>query len=159
MSSEAHGSTPAGIDPRSPRFGATITNVLSVIIFFLALDENLANQNAAFLLLVWAAALFGVGAFFGPSSHPYAWLYKKLVRPRLAATKELEDPRPPQFAQVVGLFVAAVGIVLQVVGVRYGVAIAAGALFAATTLQAYFAYCLGCQIYLGLKRAGIIRAS
>jgi len=159
MSSEAHGSTPAGIDPRGPRFGATITNVLSVIIFFLALDEGKINQSAAYLLLVFAAVIFAIGAFFGPSSHPYSWLYKKLVRPRLAAPKELEDPRPPQFAQAVGLFVAGVGIILQLVGVRYGVAIAAAALFAATTLQAYFAYCLGCQIYLALKRAGIIRAS
>ena len=149
----------AGIDPRGPRFGAAITNVLSIVIFFLALDEGSLNSDIAYLLLVYAAGLFAVGAFFGTSSHPYSWLYKKLVRPRLSAPKELEDPRPPQFAQAVGLFVAAVGIVLQLVGVRYGVAIAAAALFAASTLQAYFAYCLGCQIYLALKRAGIIRAS
>jgi hypothetical protein len=159
MSSSANATTPAGIDPRGPRFGATITNVLSVVIFFLALDSNATGPSAAYLLLVLAAALFAVGAFFGTSSHPYSWLYKKLVRPRLSAPKELEDPRPPQFAQGVGLFVAAVGIVLQAFGVTYGVAIAAAALFAASTLQAYFAYCLGCQIYLGLKRAGIIRAS
>ena len=157
MSTSASGTTPAGIDPRGPRFGAAITNVLSVIIFFLALDEGVINQNAAYLLLIFAAVLFAFGWLFGPSSHPYSWLYKKLVKPRLGAPKELEDPRPPQFAQAVGLFVAVVGIVLQVVGVRYGVAIAAAALFAATTLQAYFAYCLGCQIYLALKRAGVIR--
>jgi uncharacterized membrane protein YjdF len=159
MSSTANGTTPAGIDPRGPRFGAAVTNVLSVIIFFLALDGDRINQSAAYLLLVLAAVLFAVGAFFGTSAHPYSWLYKKLVRPRLGAPKELEDPRPPQFAQAVGLFVAGVGIVLQAVGVQYGVAIAAAALFAASTLQAYFAYCLGCQIYLALKRAGIIRAS
>lgn len=155
----AAGATPAGIDPRGPRFGATIINVLSVIIFFLALDSSPINRSAAYLLLVLAAVLFAIGAFFGTSSHPFSWLYKKLVRPRLGAPKELEDPRPPQFAQGVGLFVAAVGIVLQAVGVQYGVAIAAAALFAASTLQAYFAYCLGCQIYLALKRGGIIRAS
>jgi len=157
--STANETKPVGIDPRGPRFGATITNVLSIVIFFFALDSDPINQSAAYLLLVLAAALFAVGAFFGTSSHPYAWLYKKLVRPRLSAPKELEDPRPPQFAQAVGLFVAAVGIVLQAVGVTYGVTIAAAALFVATTLQAYFAYCLGCQIYLALKRSGIIRAS
>ena len=159
MSNSATEKTPAGIDPRGPRFGAAITNVLSVVIFFLALDSDRINQSAAYLLLVLAAALFAIGAFFGTSSHPYSWIFKKLVKPRLSAPKELEDPRPPQFAQSVGLFVAAVGIVLQAVGVTYGVAIAAAALFAASTLQAYFAYCLGCQIYLGLKRAGVIRAS
>jgi hypothetical protein len=157
--STANETKPVGIDPRGPRFGATITNVLSIVIFFLALDSDPINQSAAYLLLVLATALFAVGAFFGTTSHPYAWLYKKLVRPRLSAPKELEDPRPPQFAQAVGLFAAAVGIVLQAVGVTYGVAIAAAALFVATTLQAYFAYCLGCQIYLALKRSGIIRTS
>jgi hypothetical protein len=157
--STANPTAPAGIDPRGPRFGAAITNVLSVVIFFLALDEGTLSGDLAYLLLIWAAALFALGAFFGTSSHPYSWLYKKLVRPRLTAPKELEDPRPPQFAQAVGLFVAVVGIVLHVVGVRYGLAIAAAALFAASTLQAYFAYCLGCQIYLALKRVGIIRAS
>jgi hypothetical protein len=155
----ADSATPAGIDPRGPRFGAAITNILSIVIFFLALDEGTLNSDIAYLLLVYAAGLFAVGAFFGTSSHPYAWLYKTLIKPRLAAPKELEDPRPPQFAQAIGLFVAAVGIVLQLVGVRYGVAAAAAALFAATTLQAYFAYCVGCQIYLALKRAGIIRTS
>ena len=148
---------PNGIDPRGPRFGAAITSVLLLITVFLGLDS--ATEAAGFALLAVIDALFLVGATLGNSRHPYGWLFKKLVRPRLAAPKELEDPRPPQFAQAVGLFVAAVGILLHVFGVRYGVAIAAGALFAATTLQAYFAYCLGCQIYLALKRAGIIRAS
>jgi hypothetical protein len=53
--------------------------------------------------------------------------------------------------------VAAIGIVLQLVGVPYGIAYAAAAAFIAAFLNAAFAYCLGCQIYLGLKRVGVIR--
>lgn len=149
--------TPAGIDPRGPRFGASITSVLLLITVFLGLD--VATVDSAFYLLIAITALFAVGAVFGLSKHPYGLIFKKLVRPRLAAPTELEDPRPPRFAQAVGLFVASVGILLHLLGVEYGVAIAAGAAFIAAFLNAAFAYCLGCQIYLGLKRLGVIRHS
>ena len=147
---------PAGIDPRGPRFGATITNVFSIIIFYLALDD--ATNDTAFNILLLVTALFAIGAIFGTSRHPFGLIYRSWVKPRLSAPKELEDPRPPKFAQAVGLVVSLVGVVLNLLGVQYGVAIAGGALFAASFLQAYFGYCLGCQIYIGLRRIGIIRA-
>lgn len=147
--------TPAGIDPRGPRFGASITSVLLLVTVFLGLDA--ATVDAAFYLLITITALFTIGAVFGLSKHPYGIIFKKFVRPRLAAPTELEDPRPPKFAQAVGLFVASVGIVLHLAGVEFGVAYAAGAAFIAAFLNAAFAYCLGCQMYLGLKRIGLIR--
>jgi hypothetical protein len=149
--------TPAGIDPRGPRFGASITSLLLLIIVFLGLDA--ATVDAAFYLLIAVTALFAIGAIFGLSKHPYGFIFRKFVRPRLAAPTELEDPRPPKFAQAVGLFVASVGIVLHLAGVEFGVAYAAGAAFIAAFLNAAFAYCLGCQIYLGLKRIGLIGRS
>ena len=145
-----------GIDPRGPRFGAAITNVFSIIIFFLSLD--VATLTTAFNLLLLVAALFSIGAIWGTQKHPFAWIFKNLVKPRLKPASELEDPRPPKFAQTVGLLVSLIGIALHLANVSAGIAIAAAALFAASTLQAYFGFCLGCQIYIGLKRAGIIRA-
>ena len=149
--------TPAGIDPRGPRFGASITSVLLLIIVFLGLDA--ATVDAAFYLLIAVTALFAIGAIFGLSKHPYGIIFRRFVRPRLAVPTELEDPRPPKFAQAVGLFVASVGVVLHLAGVEFGVAYAAGAAFIAAFLNAAFAYCLGCQIYLGLKRIGLIGRS
>ena len=143
------------IDPRGPRFGASIINVFSIIIFFLALETSTVALAQSILAIVWVS--FFWGTLFGNSKHPFGLLYKKLVRPRLSAPKELEDARPPRFAQFVGLFVTSIGFVLAALAVPYGIAIAAGALFAASTLQAYFGYCLGCQIYLGLRRVGVIR--
>jgi len=145
------------IDPRGPRFGAAIINVLSIIIIFIALDPATESTGAA--LFGVAAVLFAIGTIWGNTRHPFGWLFKKFVRPRLSAPKELEDSRPPQFAQGVGLFVSLIGLVLFALHVPYGVAIAGGALFFASTLQAYFGYCLGCQIYLGLKRIGVIRSA
>lgn len=150
--------TPAGIDPRGPRFGAAITSVLLLITVFLGLGDSTALA-AGFGVLVFITVLFAVGAFLGNSRHPYGIIFKKFVRPRLNAPSELEDPRPPQFAQAVGLLVAGAGVVSYLLGWQLGVAVFAGAAFVAAFLNAVFAYCLGCQIYLGLKRIGIIRHS
>ena len=147
--------TPAGIDPRGPRFGATITSVLLLITVFLALDA--ATLGAAFGLLVVITVSFAIGAFLGNSKHPFGIIFKKLVRPRLGAPKELEDPRPPQFAQLIGLIVAGTGVVLYLVGLEGGLVFAAAAAFIAAFLNAAFAFCLGCQIYVGLQRLGLIK--
>ena len=147
---------PSQIDPRGPRFGATITNVLSVIIFFEALDKS--TEAVAALLFGIAAVLFLIGSVFGTSKHPFGWLFRTFVKPRLSAPKELEDSRPPQFAQAVGLFVSVIGLVLFWAAVPYGIAIAAAALFLASALQAYAGFCLGCQMYLGLRRLGVFKA-
>jgi len=145
--------TQNGIDPRGPRFGASITAVLLLVTVGLALS---GQDVAATVLFAGLAALFGWGAFAGIQRHPYGLLFKRLVRPRLAPPTELEDPVPPTFAQGIGFAIASIGLVLQLVGVEYGLVIAASAAFIAAFLNAVFAYCLGCQVYLLLVRAGIL---
>ena len=149
-------STPAaqGIDPRSPRFGAGITAVLLLIDLFLALVG--ATVAAAVLLLI-VALLFAWGAFAGIRRHPYGALYRTLIRPRLAPPAELEDPAPPTFAQGVGLLATGVGLLLFLVGVPLALPVAAALAFIAAFLNSVFGYCLGCQLYLLLVRARVIR--
>jgi hypothetical protein len=144
----------AEVDPRGPRFGASITAVLLLAVIALALADA---TTVALVLFLIVAALFAWGAFAGIAKHPYAWLFKKVVRPRLPAPVELEDPSPPTFAQGVGLFVSLVGIVLHLVGVPYALVVAASAAFIAAFLNSVFAYCLGCQLYLLLVRARVVR--
>ena len=83
-------------------------------------------------------------------------LFRRVVRPRLKPPAELEDPRPPRFAQGVGLLVAVIGLVLQLFGVPWALPIAAMAAFVAAFLNAAFGLCLGCQLYLLLQRLGLI---
>ncbi|TFB56048.1 DUF4395 domain-containing protein [Cryobacterium tagatosivorans] len=141
------------IDPRGPRFVAAITAVLLLVVVFLALT---GAAVAALVLLTALAALFAWGAFAGAGRHPFGLLFKRFVRPRLAAPAELEDPAPPTFAQGVGLFVSLVGVILGLVGLSGGLAAAAAAAFIAAFLNAVFDYCLGCQLYLLLVRAGLL---
>lgn len=155
MSDSTKMNQPAGIDPRGPRFGAVITSVLLLITVFLALDP--ATLAAAFWLLVFITASFAHGAYWGTAKHPYGYIFKKFVRPRLAAPKELEDPRPPKFAQLVGFVVALTGVVLYLTGLTGGLVFAAAAAFVAAFLNAAFAICLGCQMYVGLQRLGLIK--
>lgn len=145
----------AGIDPRGPRFAASITSLLLLCVVLLAL---LGAEAAAFALLAAAAALFAWGVA-SPRTAPWGVLFRRLVRPRLTPPTDVEDPRPPRFAQGVGLFVSVVGLALHVAGVPWGLPIAAAAAFAAAFLNAAFGYCLGCQLYLLLQRTGLLGRS
>ncbi len=143
----------ADLDPRGPRFGAGITAVLLLTVVFLSL---IGASVAALALLTVLAALFAWGAFAGAGRHPWGLLFKRFVRPRLAPPTELENPAPPTFAQGVGLLVTLVGVVLGLAGLAPMVGIAAAAAFIAAFLNAVFDYCLGCQLFLLLVRAGLI---
>ncbi|GGR32717.1 DUF4395 domain-containing protein [Agromyces mediolanus] len=145
---------PTAIDPRGPRFSAAITAALLLVDVVLGLA---GAELAAWLLLAALALLFAWGAFAGVARHPFGLLYRRLVRPRLAPPAELEDPRPPTFAQGVGLLVAGTGVVLGALGLPLAVPIAAAAAFLAAFLNAAFGFCLGCQLYLLLIRARVIR--
>lgn len=138
--------SPAGIDPRGPRFGAALTAVL------LAAVVLLGTSAAAFVLLGVAVLLFAVGTTRGTQGTVQGAIFRRWVRPRLAPPTELEDPRPPRFAQGVGLAVTAVGLVLGVLGVAAAVPVSAAVALVAAFLNAVFDLCLGCELYLLLQR-------
>jgi hypothetical protein len=161
------GSRPGGIDPRGPRFAAGITSVLLLAATFLGLtglstSADLASATVAerlldpaFLLLLAIALLFLWGVA-SPRTAPWGVLFRTVVRPRLSPATELEDPRPPRFAQGVGLVVVGIGLVLHLLGVPWALPVAAAVAFVAAFLNAAFGLCLGCQFYLLLQRAGLI---
>jgi len=133
--------SPVGIDPRGPRFGAAITAVLLVVVLLL-------SGGPATVLLAVVAALFALGAVRGAQGTVQGRVYQKLVRPRLAPPAELEDARPPRFAQLVGLIITGVGVLLGLVGVTAAVPVAAGLALVAAFLNSAFGLCLGCELYL-----------
>lgn len=176
-------STPAGIDPRGPRFAATITSVLLLAATFLALtgistatsygwfaasgfvvESGSAvaaatplqrAQDPGFLLATVVALLF-LWSVVSPRTAPWGVVFRRFVRPRLAPPTELEDPRPPRFAQGVGLVVVGAGLALHLLGVPWALPIATAAAFLAAFLNAAFSFCLGCRIYLLLQRSGLL---
>ena len=136
------------IDPRGPRFNALLTSVV------LAVALLTAPGTVGVVLLAVQAALFATAVALGVQRTPAAYLFKTLVRPRLAPPAHLEDPAPPRFAQAVGLVFAVVGLVGYLSGVTLLGAIATGFALAAALLNGVFGFCLGCEMYLLLKRIG-----
>jgi len=132
-----------GIDPRGPRFAATLTAVVLAV----------AVLTGSVWVLAGQVAVFAVGAVAGVQRGPYGALFRALVRPRLAAPAELEDPAPPRFSQLVGLLVTGVALALALLGVGGAAVIGSGLAFVAAFLNAAFGYCLGCELYLLLQRA------
>ena len=130
------------IDARGARFSALIT----AIVFSAAL----LTQSPA--LIMWQAAIFAIGAFRGPQFTPYALIFKKLIKPRLKSEPILEDVRPPQFSQSVGLVFALVAVIASITGAGGVFTVAVAFALAAAFLNAAFNFCLGCQMYLLILR-------
>lgn len=154
------------IDPRGPRFGANLTWILLAVVLLFSLlagpgdvADSLGGRlvEPAWILLAVAIVLFAWGAFAGPRFHPWNVLFRTLVRPRLPAPTEFENPKPPRFAQLVGFIFAFVGILLGAIGVPWGLFVPALFAFIASFLNGVFGYCLGCQLYLLLARARLVR--
>ncbi len=130
------------IDPRGPRFGALAT---MVVFAFVLLTGNV-------WLLTAQAVVFALGALLGLRYSPYGLLYRWLIRPRLGPPRELEAEAPPRFAQAVGLVISLIGIAGYSAGLQpLGMAAAAAGLLAAV-LNGVFGLCLGCEMYLAIRR-------
>lgn len=133
--------TAARIDPRGPRFSAAITTAVLAGVL-------LAGPQFGLALLVIQTVAFGAGALLGLRYQPYGWFFRRYVRPRLAEPADLEDERPPRFAQAVGFgfaLLAVAGALAHLDALFY---IAAGFALAAALLNAVFDFCLGCELYL-----------
>jgi hypothetical protein len=127
------------IDPRGPRFGAAVTTLVLAI--------TLVTRSP--WLLTLQAIVFAFGAF---DASPYGLLFRRLVRPRLGPPSELEDAAPPRFAQGVGLGFAIVGLIGFAAGITPLALGATAAALLAAFLNAAFGLCLGCEMYLIIRR-------
>ena len=131
------------IDARGPRWSAVITTVVLAI----------ALVTSSLWVIAFQAVVFAIGAFRGPQFTPYALIFKKLIKPRMKSAATLEDVRPPQFAQTVGLGFALVAVIASVTGAGGLFTIAVAFALAAAFLNAAFNFCLGCEMYLLILRA------
>ncbi len=130
------------IDPRGPRAGALITTVVLAVVLVTGSAWLLAAQ----------AVIFMAGAVFGLRYAPYGVLYRRLIRPRLGPPGELEPEAPPRFAQAVGLVFAGAGVAGYAAGLTWLGATATAAALVAAFLNGVFGFCLGCEMYLLIRR-------
>lgn len=130
------------IDVRGPRFGAAVTTAVLAVVLI----------TGSAWLLAWQTLAFALGAAGGVSRSPYGWVFRTAVRPRIGPPTEFEAPEPPRFAQAVGLVFAGLGLIGYTLGPDWLGLAATGAALAAAFLNAVFGYCLGCEMYLLVRR-------
>jgi hypothetical protein len=144
---QRHAAATARIDARGPQFTAGVTAVVLIAVLTLP-------APAATVLIGVQALLFALGAFAGVQRTPTAWVFRRYVRPHLTGVAEFEDPQPPRFAQAVGLVFALVAFAGYAAGVQPVALVATGLALVAALLNALFRFCLGCEMYLLIKRIG-----
>ena len=137
------------VDVRGPRFAAWVTSAVLAAALLTANGWAVAVQ----------AVVFAVGAFAGLRYAPYGVLFRRLVAPRLGPVREREPEAPPRFAQLVGLLFAVVGAAGYLLGVPVVGAVATGLALVAALLNAATGFCLGCELYLTVRRVLPVRTA
>ncbi|WP_456695789.1 DUF4395 domain-containing protein [Aeromicrobium sp. P5_D10] len=139
-------STPTRVDPRGLRFVAAITAVVLAAVLLVDVEP------VRIALLTIQLAVFAIAALIGLGTSPYAIFYAKIVRPRIGPPAETEDARPPRFAQFVGLAFTIVALTALLAGATTVALIATAFALVAALLNAAVGLCLGCEMYLVLRR-------
>lgn len=133
------------IDARAPRFNQAVIGTGSLV----------AVVTGWWPILALLGLQLGVGLRFGRRYCLPCLVYFELIQPRIGEG-EIEDSRPPRFANQVGFVVltaasAAYLVGLPLLGAALGGLVAFLALLASTT-----GFCLGCELYkLGAKVQGV----
>jgi hypothetical protein len=130
------------LDVRGPRFAAAVTTLVLIAI--------LVTGNG--WLALAQTIVFAIGAVNARSA-PYGVLFRALLAPRLGPPQRFEPAEPVRFAQGIGFAFLAVATVAFLTGGPVVAAVATSFALAAAFLNAAFGLCLGCELYLVLRRA------
>ncbi len=109
----------------------------------------------------WLTAVIAYGfvarVLAGPKLSPLGLLVTRVVTPRLPVPERFVAGPPKRFAQGIG---AVLTVTAAVLALGFGLVTAAyvvlGAVIVAATLESVFAFCVGCKIFAGLMRVGLV---
>jgi len=114
--------------------------------------------TGAHWLLVPVAYGFWARVLTGPRLSPLGRVAMAVVAPRLGPPKYVAGP-PKRFAQGMGAAITTAAAVLALgLGATTAADVLTGLLVVAATLESVFAFCLGCQVFAVLMRAGLVPA-
>jgi hypothetical protein len=114
--------------------------------------------------LPWLTAVIAYGfvarVATGPTLSPLGQLATRVITPRLRRPAKLVPGPPKRFAQGIGALLSVSAAVLALgAGPRPAAYVLLGLVAVAATLESVFAYCIGCKIFAGLMRLGVIPES
>ena len=120
-----------------------------------ALTGATALVTGAHWLLIPLAYGFWARVLAGPRLSPLAQLATKVVAPRLGTPRQVAGP-PKRFAQGMGAAITTLGVLALAFGWTTVTTVLLAMLVVAATLEAALGLCLGCKVFAGLMRAGIV---
>jgi hypothetical protein len=126
--------------------------VVAGVVAALGLVALLAPAHWLVIVLAYG---FWARVLTGPRLSPLGALASRVIAPRLGAPKTVAGP-PKRFAQGMGAAITTAAVVAFALGAGGVVSVLLGLLVAAATLESVFAFCLGCQVFAGLMRLGVI---
>jgi hypothetical protein len=124
------------IDSRAPRFNQAVIGVLAAV----------AVATGWWGILALLAAQLAVGLTLGRRYCLPCLAYFELVQPRFGEG-QLEDSRPPRFANLVGVSVLGAATVAYALGFTVAGAVLGGLVAALALLAAATGFCAGCEAF------------
>lgn len=95
----------------------------------------------------------------GPTFSPLARLATQVITPRLPGTHRIVPGPPKRFAQGIGALFSIAASVLFLLDLTTASRWVAAALSGPAFLEASFGFCVGCKMFAGLMRIGVIPES
>jgi hypothetical protein len=130
------------VNEKAARFVAGVVAIVGLIIL----------ATGAYWLLIPVTYGFWARVLTGPTLSPLARLAMKLM-----GRNPTYVPGPPKrFAQGMGAAMTTAATILWLAGATTAATVLVAALVFAATLESVFAFCLGCQMFAGLMRLGLI---
>jgi Domain of unknown function (DUF4395) len=126
-----------------------------VVAGVVAIIGLIALLAPAHWLVIPLAYGFWARVLTGPRLSPLAALASRVIAPRLGDPKIVSGP-PKRFAQAMGAAITTAAAVAFALGADGVVTVLLALLVAAATLESVLAFCVGCQIFGLLMRAGVI---
>jgi hypothetical protein len=140
---------PATVNEKAARVVATGVVALSVV----------AAVTGELWLTVPLAYGFWARVLTGPRLSPLGQLATRVIAPRLGAPKPVPGP-PKRFAQAMGAAMSTTAAILSLgLGLDTAATVVLLLLASAASLEAFAGLCLGCEIFRGLMRTGVIPES
>lgn len=121
----------ARIDPRNARFTASTTLVVLIV----ALVMTVVSTPVTIALLVIQAIVSALGGFYSVAKQPYGWLFRHVIRPRLAPPLSFQDPKRVRQTHVVVLALSVIAVLGLLIGFPLVGQVALGAAILVTFLS------------------------
>jgi hypothetical protein len=141
-------SFPNPVNEKAARVVAGVVMVVALV----------ALLTSTYWLLAPLAYGFWARVLTGPTLSPLGQFATRVAAPRLGAPKYVPGP-PKRFAQGMGAAFTTTAAILALAGTTTGADLLLGALVVAAALESILAFCLGCQVFAGLMRLGVVPES